>query len=874
MTSPFLWITIAAFLVLAFPADACSYEAILYVAAAVGAYVYSIAGVSYIAAVAAYVVTAAVVTGAVLAGASMAIQALSGGSAGQDQLQDYSSSAFAKGLLLNKAGNTEPIPLVYGSRRVGGCRVFMEAAGASNEYLHLVLILAEGPISAINTVYLNEVATTDARFAGYVDVYKHLGATDQTADAVLMAACPAWTAAHTLSGVAYLHLRLKYDQTVFASGLPTVTADIDGKLVYDPRDTTTKCSRNPALCIRDYLTNTIYGRGIPAALVDDTAIIVAANYCEEHVTVGGVTQDRYTCGGGVNVDDTALSNVTKLLTSCRGMLIFSGGLYRLIIDKPETPTEFEFTESNITGSWTISLGNKKNMFNRIRARFFNPDRSWVEDIAIVESTALRALDNGLILEKQIELPFTANIDTARQIATINLNQSRQQIACSFTAFISGMRCEVGDVVPITHSTPAWVAKPFRIVGLALKGNDEVTVTAIEYDATVYDFGTISVVDATPNTNISGPDDPVAGVADVTHEEEVYYYRDRSFTRWKIYFSPPPRETYPWWDHADIYTKIGVAGDWMFQGKATGDYQLDPVEEGVAYYCKIVSVSIWGGKQAFDDGWTVSKAIVGKAGVPSDVSSLSVLAHGDTVTILGAAVADPDIAGYEARLGAWEGGLFIGFNETPNIRLVGVRPGTHSFYMKAKDNAGNYSTNAVSATVEVFYPPNYVDIPTVGSWAWDFDGIGTFDNTEYCTYEGSDALKCSHTDDVLTGKWTSPEYDLGSIMTVRVWGDFNIVLSFAGGTWEALFGATGLWSDKLAAGTTWASILTPQYAGIIQGKILWGDTTGNLTNSADFFEILSPEFSARYIQVEITLIDPNLTSNLYLKTLNMKAAYWS
>ena len=51
---------------------------------------------------------------------------------------------------------------------------------------------------------------------------------------------PDWTPAHTGAGVAYIAVRLDYDADAFPSGLPTLTAQVKGKRVYDPRtgDTT------------------------------------------------------------------------------------------------------------------------------------------------------------------------------------------------------------------------------------------------------------------------------------------------------------------------------------------------------------------------------------------------------------------------------------------------------------------------------------------------------------------------------------------------------------------------------------------------------------------------------------------------------------
>ena len=46
----------------------------------------------------------------------------------------------------------------------------------------------------------------------------------------------------------------------------------------------TRYSNNPALAVRDYLTNTVYGRGISESLMDDTSFEAAANYCDTEVT--------------------------------------------------------------------------------------------------------------------------------------------------------------------------------------------------------------------------------------------------------------------------------------------------------------------------------------------------------------------------------------------------------------------------------------------------------------------------------------------------------------------------------------------------------------------------------------------------------------
>lgn len=434
------------------------------------------------------------------------------------------NSQQARGILLNAASSIDPLPVIYGSRRVGGTYVIPPSvSGASNEYLHLVVALCEGQISAINTVYLDDTPTTDARFSGLVTVEKFLGTDTQAASTLLIAALQGkWTATHQGKGVAYLHVQIKADPNAF-SGLPVVTADVDGRLVYDPRDGLTKFSNNPSLCQRDYLTSTRYGRGIASTLIDDASFSASANHCDELVAIPAGKQVRYTCDGVINVDDTAYANTQRMLTSCRGMLVFSGGKYKLVIDKAETPQAFTFNEDNITGAWEIARPGKRDRVNKVSASFFNPSNNWQPDIAIADSATYRAQDNGLVLERKLDLPHTADGYRAAHLAQLELKSTRFGLTARFKAFQEGLRCEVGDVVKITHSTPGWVDKPFRVMTIDIMDFDDVAVTVREYDDTAY---TLDALNALPTAQQTTLPDPfaVGTPGNLSASEELYETR--------------------------------------------------------------------------------------------------------------------------------------------------------------------------------------------------------------------------------------------------------------------------------------------------------------------------------------------------------------
>jgi predicted phage tail protein len=115
-----------------------------------------------------------------------------------------------------------------------------------------------------------------------------------------------------------LYCKFTFDVDAFPNGVPEVSAVIKGKKVYDPRNTTTAWSDNPALCVRDYLTATGYGLGEATANVNDTSFITAANICDETNTDAGTT--RYTANGAFTTGIEPQELLNDLMTS----LVHSG----------------------------------------------------------------------------------------------------------------------------------------------------------------------------------------------------------------------------------------------------------------------------------------------------------------------------------------------------------------------------------------------------------------------------------------------------------------------------------------------------------------------------------------------------------------------
>ena len=804
-----------------------------------------------------------------------------------DQIAEQQASA-----LINKASNNAPLPVVYGLRKIGGTRVFMEVSGSDNEFLHVVIAMSEGEINSFENVYLNNILSTDSRFSGVLNVYTHTGSANQTADSNLVADVPNWTSDHRLRGTSYVYCKLKFDQDAYSSGLPTITADIKGTKIFDPRDSSTAWSDNPILCIRDYLTNARYGRGIETALIDDTSFNAAANYCDTTVNIGGATVKRYTTNGIVNTSQGSMTILKQLLTACKGFLIFSGGKYKIVIDKPETAS-FTFSEDNIVGGWTVALGTKNNQFNRIRANFINGARDWQPDIAVVESSALRTLDNGILLEKTISLPYTTDIDRAKMITTININQSRQKISCEFTSTIEALKAEVGDVVYIKHSTVGWqflnasAGKKFRIIKLTLKNNDEVRVHAVEYSEDSYDFGTIFVSDTAPNTNL--PDVTLAKIpVNLIVTEQLYVTNTSQGAQVRANLSwTKPTDAFV--DSYEVeYKQDNESFQFVTQTRQT-TAEVNNLQAGTFTF-RVRSINTVGVRSAYT---TTTTTLAGLTTPPAQLTNFSVRAIDGSAHLQWDRSTDLDVLhGGFIRVrhsnlitgAVWAGGSNIGkaSSGTTTHTVLPLLSGT--YMIKAVDSAGNFSTNSTNAVTTV---PNILDFnvvltqnesPSFGGVLDDMVKVGNVIRLAEAPFfvltEGGDNLVTQNglfsieTENGQTGLADSyGEYyfgttpDLGAVYTSRV----SANLQYSG------FVASDLIDSRTSLVDTWGNWdgepSDKVNADLYMRQTIDDPTSANPTYS-DWQPLIIGDFKARAYQFKVIATTSDPSRNLDISTLGV------
>ncbi len=270
---------------------------------------------------------------------------------------------------------------------------------------------------------------------------------------------------------------------------------------------------NPALCVRDYLLSTIYGAGIASGLIDEASFNTMANYYDETASVpddasGSRNQNRYTCNGWLSTQRSIRQNLDELLSSCRGNLVYEGGKYRLFTTRSVTPSTIALTEDNIIGDWQFANAGNDQKINVTRGTIVDPAKNYQPDMvqwpnAGAANSYLTA-DNNFEKRLTLDLPFTNEDHMCEHILLILLKESRQGITAAVTCTEEALQLQIGDVVPVTHSTPGWAGKNFWVMGVGLLQGGQVRVMLVEYDATSYSHDAQSDAEQEPDTNLPNP----------------------------------------------------------------------------------------------------------------------------------------------------------------------------------------------------------------------------------------------------------------------------------------------------------------------------------------------------------------------------------
>ena len=446
-----------------------------------------------------------------------------------------------------------------------------------------------------------------------------------------------WDAAAAGRGICYGSFWMLYNEDVYTSGIPSITAEITGNRVFDPRSDTWAWSDNPALCILDYLTSKRYGAGYiyierdgggtaNESMIDEQSFIDAANYCDQLVATTSGNEKRFTFNGAIDTGRNVAANLQSMLTSCRGSLVWQDGKIRLVIRQSQSPVAFELTQDNIVGQWEwIKRGS--TIPNHIEATYLveNVGDYNMDSVVwpLIGDHTLLVEDNNIDVRQEIDLPFTLGQPRALRIAMVMLREQRRDVVVSVTAHPEALQLQVGDVVQVTHDTPGWNQKEFYVLGMSLLKDGNVRVHLHEYDSSDYVLSSFDPRPDDPDTDLPDPFFvPPPTALTITADGTTAKVTQDGIVQPRIFASWTAPVDYPFVNHYEVRFRNVNDNVWVRANDADpADEQIYifPVESGADYDIEVVAVSTVGSKSAVLSGSVTVNTVPSQPSLSGDVT---------------------------------------------------------------------------------------------------------------------------------------------------------------------------------------------------------------------------------------------------------------
>ena len=650
---------------------------------------------------------------------------------------DFGAFGTSSGLLANTRTATAPQEIVYGTIRKGGVVTYIESTGATNKFLHQIIVLAGHEVNAIGNVYINDVTVTigadyfvsDARWKDdsnnpKIYVRKFLGADNQNVYSELNAITdpPEWKIDGVApssgedtnfkgEGIACLYVRMEYDQNVFAEGIPLFTAIVEGKKVYDPRSSSTAFSANAALCIRDYLTSS-YGVD-NTGVTNDTVFSAAANACDETVTLAGSgTEKRYEINGVVSLDRTPSDILGDMMTSCAATLFWGQGNWQLKVGEYTAAIKTFTLDDFRSGINVETKPSRRDSFNIVRGMFNSAADDYIRtDYPEIRSATFIANDAGIENAIDLALPFTTSSSMAQRLAKMTLFRARESMTLTADFGLDAFNVQVGDIIAITASRYGWSAKEFEVVGWKFSndrstGELSVSLTLRETSSAAFSWSAEESAILSNNSTLTSISAGLT-IASLSISGGGRTAGDGTFVHSAIVSWTAPTNSFI--SHYEVEYKATSDSSYHSTTTTETSIEISPLVDALEYTFRVRAVTVQGVKGSF-----VSATFTGGGDTtaPSLPTSISATGGFKLITINWTNPADTDlnfVEIYENSTNTSSGATKVGVSggDTFTRTNLGLNQ-TKYYFLKAVDYSGNASafTSGVSATTTYLDDPDF------------------------------------------------------------------------------------------------------------------------------------------------------------------------
>lgn len=546
--------------------------------------------------------------------------------------------------------------------------------------------------------------------------------------------------------------------------------------------------------------------------------------------VAFVQQKRFEGNGWLDTSREPKDNLADLLSACRGNMVYANGVYSPFIRRIASPvTVVAISEDNILGEFSFNDQGIKDAPNLARAKFINEKKQYSPDEiqwprAGITNTYLTE-DNGFESSTDMNLPFTTDRIIAQQIAMVTLRETRGAIVAEMVVNEQGLLLQVGDVVPVTHSTPGWVAKPFWVMGMAIVGAHSVRLVLLEYTSGAYSLDEQQVTLSTPDTNLPNPvlSGPPTAVA--ASNSSVIGSDGTVVNTITLGWTAPTSDANPILDHYQIRYKLDFETLWRPapDPKLTDTQAIFP---GVGVGNWLIHIRAVNSLGTTSDWIEATVTVAGGTGTggstPATVAGLTAQIVSGNIEVKYNANTEADIAGYEIREGGatWAASTFLDKTDSTSWKMLKQRITKRSYTIRVKPFTRSGTYSVADATVAISQPipdPTAVapgDITVVSKLGKmrvevDLTGTGATQARLYCNISSG------------FGPVTADRQAerIGLINSDKAIFEFTLPTLFLGATIYCKIGLKDELSDQLGEAEQFTSQFT-----ITGRRIIFSDTT--------------------------------------------------
>jgi hypothetical protein len=648
---------------------------------------------------------ASVITGALL-GAS--IGSYVGGLIEQTKLKKSLSPRYQSqilfGAVTNTVSNEIPLPVLFGELKLYGNIIWQNTLEASST-IHQFITLSEGEIESISDVRVDDIPISELPGCSYT---AYLGTPDQTPDSRCAGSVKG------LKHTAYLAITLSVSDKL-SGGQPTISCICEGIKIklwdVELGEWVTQYSNNPVWVLREILTNIDWGWGINEDWIDDDSFKLWAAFCDELVDKAPGeegTEKRATYNFLLDENKPAYDVIHELMSTFGGFLSFTGPKVKIGVETTSSIVQDFDLDNIINGSFTYHLTGKDDTPNRVAVEYVDPDQNYSKTMAyhnneIAQREREELGDEPVVLASLRMWGITRFSQASRMARLYSDLASICGTLCSFETNIVGIKCELGDVITVTHTTPGWDKKPVRVLSMEESPNNRIIFVAREYYEALYDD---SYGSSETQFTYGTPKNPHVACSDVDNLQvsESYYVNQDGVVISDIVVTFDDIDDKTFFDYYTIELKKDD-GDYVIVGTPRSNtFTIQNIEIYKTYYVRVKTVSTY---NLISSG-IVSDELesIGKTAKPSNIEYFSVVQFEENLIFGWYPITDRDFSYYEIRSGNnWDSGklvatIFVG----TQYKLSYFQFGSQTYWIKAYDTSGNSSDIAKSASILITKRP--------------------------------------------------------------------------------------------------------------------------------------------------------------------------